>query len=385
MTRGDWLPVRTFLADVLSDSHPVLDERLFFWQYRGFGPLEGIGECQVAFDGDVVCGFRGVIPGLYQVPVPQGGYELAPGGSGSVWAVDDRLHGTGIGRSLWMATEGRLRVRTSLGARTDTAVPFYERSGFTGVPGLHHWYVALDPDGFSDLAFGSWDRSELTRWCDSVTSGAETEPSRLDGDELEHCWRSFSAAAGDVFSLHRNRSFWEWRYLRHPYFDYLLFGGDGAPATVVARVENVSLPSASHRALRIIEIVPAGAAGWADAGSSALAAFIRGILVWSRALGCVAADHRAVSTRLGAVLRDAGFEMNPFESPETSARGLSGLLTPFRTGPRPINAHWKVGDGGRAAIAAEDVYIVKSDSDMDRPNVPAQELAALASDAHRRA
>ncbi|MMZ66913.1 hypothetical protein D1872_294470 [compost metagenome] len=97
---------------------------------------------------------------------------------------------------------------------------------------------------------------------------------------------------------------------------------------------------------------------------------VSGVLSWARDQGCVAADFQLSSNRLEHVLESIGFKKQNIDYTPKEC-GLAGLFQPFRYRVNPINFVWKIkkNEGYFQNTEVNDIYLVKTDGDMDRPNI----------------
>ena len=77
---NDWEHVRDFIRTSWRDDHPVCKKTLFDWQFGGFGNDNKKINSLLLWHDDEVIGMRGVIPGLYQVPVEKNKMCVVQGG-----------------------------------------------------------------------------------------------------------------------------------------------------------------------------------------------------------------------------------------------------------------------------------------------------------------
>lgn len=371
MEDSDWPQVSALIADQWEMNHPVLDFEFFFWQHRGFGELAGVGSTALAFESNRLVGMRGVIPGVYQVPMLDGSYDFVPGGSFAMWIVEKDSRGIGIGGRLLEHCEQHLPVMVALGSNELTSVPIYLKNGFARQDAVHHWFRVLDEKGVA-LLYGQESGKELVRpLIEDEHLGIREifEPQIAAG-----IWARFSEKH-QVFGLHRNVDFWKWRYFDHPSFHYRILVDETLASLAVTRLENVMVRGEEITVLRIIELFSSLSDENNPSGKPGIAKFIQMILAEASKYGISAADYRCSNTIMGPSLAFADFAFRSMEAVPAARSGFAGQLNPLILGPRPINLHWKIRH--QSAESFPETYFVKSDNDMDRPNLRGQKSPNL--------
>lgn len=362
MEESDWPAVSDLVNAEWESNHPVVDKDFFFWQYGGYGEIAGVGATALAFVSNRLVGMRGVIPGMYQVPTSNGGYEYTPGGSFAMWIVERESRGTGIGKALLRHCENHLGVMVALGSNEGTSVPIYLKNGFSRQDGLHHWFTVLDSKG-RHLLYGTGlkalDVSEIE--CNGEGDIREINNPQIAAD----VWLKFSKQY-KVFGLHRHVEFWKWRYFDHPSFRYQVFADEDLTTLIVTRTETLVVDGCEVSVLRIIELFSSYGLGNNDSQGQRMASVLRCLISKAYESGISAVDHRNSTNLFGPALESAGFKFREMENIVENQMGFAGQLNPLVLGPRPINLHWKVKNN--SFQGDEILYFVKSDNDMDRPN-----------------
>lgn len=349
-----WPRVSRFLHEHWQENHPLCQQDLFYWQYRGFGPLAGTEACRLLVDGERILGFLGAIPGLYRLH----GRDV-PGMALALWVVVEELRNTGLGILLMREVEKQAPVTVCLGVNPKVA-RYYTATGYKQLEALHRYVCPLETKGYLPLLNDAVEAGEIEAWAGRGGRGAiaSIQPENIDPQDLANLWR----AAQDRWqvTLERTAEFWAWRYQDAVGFRYWQFG-DARQGAIIARLDSIREADRPElqdkRVLRIIEIVPAS-----DRGDAAAADLLAGVLRWAREQGAVAADFQCSSTRLEAVLQAAGLRR---KAPHDAATQLPELFNPLRRTAAPINLMVKV--RGLAQVDFDAVYCVKSDGDMDRP------------------
>lgn len=371
MTSDDLPEVHSLIQTEWEEGHPVLSPGFFEWQYSGFGPSRGLGSTALAFYEDCLVGMRGVIPGLYQIPRSEGGYEVCAGGSFAMWLVAKRYRGQGIGGALLDYCMENLDVSVALGSNEKTSVPIYLKAGFNRFEALHLWFTVLDKSARALLFGGRVDYGGLEG---GKPLDSEIPTQVFNPERLEIVWNDFSRE-GQIFSVYRSSEFWEWRYLNHPEFDYKIFCDSTETEVAVTRVEEVELGGQLLKVLRIVEYFSSGVTSCGPVDFRRQVHFLRGVLTWAKLTGCVAADFRCSDERLASILSKAGFEFRRHENYLDENFGFAGQLNPLVRAPRPINLHWKLRRKDLGSFS--NLYFTKSDNDMDRPNQRGHRSIAL--------
>ena len=359
---NDWSTLRPFIQSQWGAGHPMAERRLFDWQFRGFGhERETVRSLLLFIDGELA-GFRGIIPGLYQVPSPRG-VQVLPGGSLAMWMLREEFRGKGLGTIMHEEAERLCPVVTGAGSNPETSVPIYLRKGFRLLESMNRYLTALDPETCVSC-FGK--PAAVVPSPARGKGGAPLAPSGPDAAVLAEIWERSAFEAG-FFSLYRNAEFWRWRILESPGFRYETFVDPEGSGFLVAREEKLLEPAGKprdgHRSVfRLIDLVPAKASTWHGFEDAPFARFLERCLDWARETGCIAADFHCTSGVFAPILSRAGFarEQDLLEGdPPPLPRFFNGGQGPGR----PINALAKAPFG----VSFERSYMVKSDNDMDRP------------------
>ena len=174
--------------------------------------------------------------------------------------------------------------------------------------------------------------------------------------------------------MHRDADFWDWRYINSTGFKYYFLGDVSNGGVIVVRLEHIISPENSpihgKRILRIIEMIPEKPEAWNGEVDNDLMYLVKSVLKWGKTEGCIAADFQCSTKRLEKYVIDAGFkkQTSDYGPPLCS---LAGLFQPLKFKPMPINALWRVSDPDNniVEIPVNDTYFVKSNCDMDRPNI----------------
>jgi len=358
----DWESVLVFIRSQWGMDHPMADRRLFDWQFRGFGQAARAVRPILLFLEGQLAGFRGIIPGLYQVASARG-MQVLPGGSLAMWMLREDCRGKGLGRLMHKAAEERLPVITGAGSNPSTSVPIYLQNGFQLLESMHRYLAVLDPE---ECAGRYGKRASEIPPRLSGKAGDPALPAAAREEELARIWEGSAFEAG-FFSLYRNAEFWRWRILESPGFRYETFVDPDGSGFLVAREERLLEPAGKtgdgHRSvLRLIDLVPARPSTWLGSEDPPFARFVGRCLDWAFGGGCIAADFHCSSGIFRPLLEKAGFTGEK----ELLRGGVPPLPRLFNGGPapgRPINALVKA----PVPLSFEKTCMVKSDNDMDRP------------------
>jgi len=371
---SDWEGVRSFLHDNWRQDHPMCRKELFDWQHRGFGYKEGEASSLVMVHGDQIVGFRGAIPGLYQVPLRNGEMEIVKGGCGPMWMVHADFRGMQSFK-MYLKTLEMFPVMTAAGISLRTSMKFHLRHRFVVLDAMRRYLLPIDAAGFRELLSQRVGVDEIEARFQGMSRNQETVIGPVDPD-IDRVAASWVRATfpRQTFSLYRNAEFWKWRYLDSRGFDYLFFGDPDHDGTIVARVERIVAPDREElngtRVLRIIEILPSDDPTRNGTAERRLSELIRAVLGWAASQECLMADFQCSSTRFEPLLRGLGFiEQNRHvDEPICS---VPSLFQPLGDAFRPINMAYRVDlpDHRVAEFGWEDTYMIKSESDQDRPNI----------------
>lgn len=358
-------------------NHPILNDELFFWQYKGFGFYSDYSLFKLLFINGRMEGFRGMIPGLYQIFLNKPKPVVLPGGSFAMWLVSPKFRGKGLGYRLMKEVESECNVLVSLGSNLKTSVPIYLKNNFNLLRALNRYVIPLDIEGYVKLlnfTLNDEEYSIVKRWYDTININSNCKIAFIAPDvkKLHEMWIE-STEGINLFALYRNSDFWKWRYIESPGYKYYFFGDSLSVGIVVARFETVYAPKKDElnglKVLRIIEIIPYNRNVWNGKRVQDIADLLSCVLNWGYRNGCCAADFQCSSTRLESVLTKVGFRKQDDQyKPNTCS--LAGMFQPLVYQPSPINALWRViYNSETKKLIPHDTYLVKSDNDMDRPNI----------------
>jgi hypothetical protein len=369
-----WSRVRLFIRDNWKRGHPLTRRKLFDWQFRGFGTDSPALRTRLLLSGEEVVGMRGIIPGLYQVPLRRGRMKIVPGGSFAMWMLAKPFRGQGLGGAMHREAQERLPVITGAGSNPRTSVPIHLKNGFSLLEAMHRYLIPLDESGYRALTSRGADAGTVREWVRSWRRFRRVaEPREPDVDLMAKTWEKATFPLG-IFSLYRTSEFVKWRYLDSSGYRYLFFGDPAREGCVVGRVERIvagtGSPVDGKGVFRFIEIMPRNRRMWEGNLDRPMVALLRGVLRWASMQGCLAADFYCSNIRFGSTLRSVGFRESSRSGAEASL-SLAPLFQPLRQSAAPLNALYRIAlPGGKLRrLDFEDTHMVKSENDMDRPNL----------------
>jgi len=372
----DWKRVREFIKMNWREDHPICSRPLFDWQFKGFGNENRKISSLVLLHNDEVIGFRGFIPGLYQVPCERDKMEIIQGGSSAMWTVAKDFRGKRLGFLLQSEADKRIFVMTGAHSDPKTSLPIYLKSGFSVLDSMNRYVVPLDPKGYHHLLSRKVDVGKINEWAKIWRGGKQPEePTEPDIDALASVWEETTFPL-KIFSLYRNAEFWKWRYLDSAGFTYLFFGDIRDVGLIVARTETISSKQDKdselngRKVFRIIEIVPRDHRAWKGELDARLVKLIQRTIHWAIQQGCLAVDFYCSTSRFDPTLEAAGFGKHYICS-GPPIRSLAILFQPLKRIEEPINVFFRIDvpSRGLVKLSFEDTYMVKSEADMDRPNL----------------
>lgn len=368
----DWEIVQKFIKLYWNKNSPMIDHSLFEWQHKGYGDLGGSSTTQLLFYDDELIGFLGSTPVMFQIP-RKDKTKIISGIESATWVIHPDFRNRGGGILLLKKT---MELRDCLVAQgaNDEAVRYFKGLGFDYSEALNRYVIPLDRDRYLKLLSQKPKPNELQTWFDSIDlkSVPSLRPFNPNPWRLEYLWRR-STEKRDMLTLYRSSDFWSWRYIKNKGFKYYFLGDTSTRGIVVARVEPIFHPKDSllHglKVLRIIEMVPFNWKVWDGMIDAKFVDLIKGVLKWGKSQGCVAADFQCSTKKFEPLLKDIGFKKqnNNYGPPLCS---LAGLFQPFQFKPHLINTLWRVHSHDTSIhVPIDDTYILKSDGDMDRPNI----------------
>lgn len=371
--------LRNFLSKFWRKDHPIVkSEELLRWQYTGFGTRKGYDLFQMFYDDDKLIGIRGIIPQEMQIPEENGSYIIEPMGACSMWMIEPeyRKRGAlGLGYKIHRKVEDNIDVLISIGANIKTSAPIYRKRKYFEKEALNRYIIPLS-DEYNKVLITSVERKKIKHWIEDTRIFDKEYiniPKNSNFEELEEIWVQ-STKGQNILSVFRSAEFWKWRYGNSPSFTYHIFGGKEEGGIVVVRVEEAIKDVDSRnsiRVLRLVELVPFRSDVWSGGTDPKFESLIEKSLLWGKKNDCVAADFHCSSSRLEHVLFNIGFKRQFIENNDKIC-GMSGLFQPITDCTYAFNCFLRLDEKftyARNNFDFENSYIVRADSDQDRPNI----------------
>ena len=291
------------------------------------------------------------------------------------WVVNPKYRNRGGGLFLIKELLRLRRIYVGVGTNELSARSLISLGGFNFLSSLNRYVIPLDFPKYLAVLSDLSEQSKIKAWFGAIDldSAASFDTIRADASRLEALWYR-STARLDALTLCRTAEFWDWRYLKNEGFQYHVLGDDAIGGIAVVRIESVFEPTNvdrhNERLLRIIEIIPSDQGVWEGRVNSLFIGMILGVLRWAQSKGCVAADFQCSNTRFESNLMRVGFRRQ-YENYHPPACSVAGQFQPFKYKPSRLNALWRVSSDADTAlqIPAQNTHILKSDCDMDRPNI----------------
>jgi hypothetical protein len=262
--------------------------------------------------------------------------ERVRGGWMTNWLVIREARGRRLGLELVEAALGAEYEFIGALAANSATEHILGRYGFA-TRGLERWVRVFDVEAlrelvaarpYPDAAWQAWAGGQTQRL--STISGSEPQTSTMSGPAVAAC---------------RDEAFLQRRYEEHPTFRYeLLRDSSGFAAYRIEQVRNSRL-----KVMRIVDFLggPRLAAKLADAAQAA---------------GVVFADFSCTSAQFGAALEEAWFQREDRLPAE-----LPGRFQPLDFSDRPIVSCFWAAPRLEVDFGADDLYVTRADSDLDRP------------------
>jgi len=353
-------------------NHPITNRKLFDWQYRGFSSSDDKYSSKILIHNNNVVGFRGVIPGLYQVK-DNAEFKIIQGAAFAMALISPDYRGSGLGYlKMFNSVHKTYPILVTCGANTNTTVPINLKLGFTYLQRLNRYVIPLDPLGYQKLLSKQVKLDDIQEWFNNtIINDYSFESVNNDVEELEYIWKQSTADLG-LFGIFRNKDFWKWRYLDSQGFKYHIFGGIKEGGIIVARIEPVldenHLSYNNLKVLRIIEAIPYNSDVWEGIEDKQFISLLSKILKWGLLNNCCAADFQCSNIRMSNCFKKVGFKIISNKCDIYDLINIPEVFQPIKFNASPINAMWRIKLHDNIKIQPDDTYIVKSDGDMDRPN-----------------
>lgn len=354
-------PLVAFLRKNWAPNHSIYDKCLFDWQYGGCaGDLSA--SVLLLDDNGKIQGFLGAIqyPFLF--------YDETKTAAGlAIWVVDKDIKNSGAGLYLRKTVEDNFDIVYTIGLNPAT-IRYYQKRNYNYYDSLNRYVIPLDANKYQSFLLNLCENEEIKDWLNTVRFTEPAAPSvDFNANTLAEIYQN-SVAPHFTLRPQKDATFWEWRYLNSKGFSYLFYQASGG--VVVFRVDNTHSPDDPLRhgvkCLRIIEILPDNGKVWDGDVDEDLIDTVLSVLTWAKEQGCVLADFQISNSRLSHILEEIGFRLQLNEG----KTNISRLFSPYRANASPLNFVYRTlsNSGKFISINREDTYLLKSETDMDRPN-----------------
>jgi hypothetical protein len=346
----DWQKIQSFIQKAWGESHHLNDQELFMWQHAGPDPDCDQFVCSVIEEYGQILGLRGLQQLDFQIYDASDQLKIVKGCTAPFMFVLERYRGL-HGLRLYKRTLRDFPVVLYLGANKSTTLKLHRMSG----------YQTFDRLPRFGLKLRKANKPNQVEIFDSV----------INPSHLHRIWLAFSEVFRP-FSIYRSEEFFEWRYLKAPYWNYRMLFSKHLPAVAVYRLENVTIAGrVVGSAMRVLETFYDPK----TISREQFCSFLKAIISYANQKKCIYIDHFQTMRPIQTSLEEAGF----FEvSGETD--DFPSLFDPIDFKKPPINYGWFVKEPNMISLGMNSHhYVVKSDSDQDRP-VPTSSLSAISLD-----
>jgi RimJ/RimL family protein N-acetyltransferase len=331
----DWLgaeraaELQAFIEEHWRAGHALTrDAALLRWQHRSVDDPERLSVL-VAEEAGRLLGMLGFIEFVACV-----GDERVCGGWMTNWLVVPAARGRRLGLEIVEAALGSEFELIGALAANSTTEHILGRYGFAE-RGMQRWVRVFDVEALRELlrdrdvpepAWAAWGQTRRL----STDSGSVPQTSTMPGLGVAAC---------------RDAAFLQWRYAEHPVFRYeVLRDSSGFAAYRIEQVRDSTV-----NVMRIVDFV----------GGSGLAATVAET---AQAAGVAFADFSCTSDTFGRPLERAGFERE-----DRLPAKLPGRFQPLDFSDRPIVSCFWAAPRLAVDFGADDLYVTRADSDLDRP------------------
>jgi hypothetical protein len=343
--------VQEFFGAMYSPQYIMARDSSFLrWQFSG---LNGHGasdplHLKVALVDDKLAGCVGYIP----VEIQIGDRRMSAAWAAN-WMVDDSYRRLGLGPLLMRELSKGFELTLALGGNSD-AHQLLPRMGWTDFGMLPRHVCVLNAESAAALTeTGRLDWPlPIPPVAQPVAPSAVIQEVEQFDDRATALWDDTYGKTGA--GTRRSAAFLNWRYQRHPNFNYVLLEAHRAgrlDALAVYRLEQVKdMPVI---VLRIVELI---------ASAEAAPAMVNALVEAGRAHGAAVIDFFCSSHRLDETLLQHGF-LSDVEGPAATIPMLFQPVDRSRTGVLFL-ANLRQAP----ASAAADWYVTTADGDQDRPS-----------------
>lgn len=340
-------------------------DRLLRWQYEGYGKYKGM-QFPVLFDGDKMIGFRGIFPS--EIRIPDGSsFKVESVGVASMYLVIPEYRGQKLGLALQQYTTQYYKNYFVIASNLKTSAPIYRKNGYLMLDQMLRYIIPLH-ENYNTILVNTDDKQRYLT--DIKKEYYHTEvPVSISSSKLEEFW-NMSLGNKQILAINKTRAFWEWRFINHPVYRYLFFGGTDKGGIVVARVCNLYNDDGTlrkNKVFRILELIPENSDVWDGNYSAKLSDLLIGVLSWAQQAGCSAAEFYTTTHRFEKTLSYIGMkEIN--EKATNSYLDCISYFEPCSSTPRLSNVSLYLSSyNGEKNF--DFTYFTLSDADQDRPNI----------------
>lgn len=366
--------VMAFIHDYWANNHILSrSEALVRWQYdsslRGDCDCESPPSILLAWSADRIVGMLG----LTYIRWLQGGRTYC-GAWTSHWFVAPEFRRSQLSLSLIRrAGQFGAELIGSVGIN-DLAMSLIKNIGYEPIDEIPRWVGVIDPIKTAAL-IGATNvdlrGDELLAACRARAVAPRADSQRVnawkiaewtdaDADDWNTLWHADLSAnfAGPV----RDAAHIQWRYLRHPTFQYRVLvarhrSTSNVGGIAVTRMETVK--GRTERVLRVLELL--------TNGRDATDALLHQLVSDAGEAEVAFADFYCTKRIEG--LAEAGFHVERLQGNRFS---IPLRLQPLEAGGRPLNAAVRLPSSLRGTLrqrlSQNELYLTKSDGDQDRPN-----------------
>ncbi len=317
-----------------------------FYRWQFCEPPENRGEdhnCVAATDDGGVLGVMGLNRRHFWLAG-----KLVEAAELTTWIVSEQARGLGVGRRMIRFLQERYGVLLGTGI-TGEALPVYLTSGFRFIRYIPRFVRIYDLSALRDYVednklgerlSAQWSEANAVRY-----KVEEADPAALALAETDFA-RSFNF-------YRRDRAHLEWRFARHPVYQYAGFvvRGNGSGVSVVMRIEEIPGARIAH----VVEIFGD------DADVPAALSFID---QFSLDNGVAATDCFCVASKITRNFVTMGW----FSTIDDYFFQFIHLFHPpeLRVPPTTSLIYW-ARDDMRSLADTSRLYVTKADQDLDRP------------------
>lgn len=334
---------------------------LLWWQYEGYGCRKGV-HFPVLFDEGRMIGFRGFFPAELRVKDNLVEHLAV----GSLYLVLPEYRGRKLGLALQQYTTNHEQNYLAIASNLNTSAPMYKRSGYFMRTQMLRYLIPLNDAYVKLMLVPSQDYKQYQL---SAGMCEFCSPGKMAAADLETFWMN-SLQGNGVICLNKTRDFWQWRFLDHPVYHYLFFGGVNQGGVIVARVCDLydAHQKREEKVFRILELIPEESSVWnGEVCDEKLVQLLRATLGWAQRNGCAGAEFYVTTHRFSVVLEKAGMkEVN--ETPENRFLNIVSYFEPVASNERLSNVSLCLSEH-QEPLDFENVYFSLSDADQDRPNI----------------